>query len=97
MLPGQDFEKVWTIQNSGTCTWDEGYAFVFVSGDDLDGYDIEIERAKDFIDPGESVNFSLDLTAPLAKREYTACWRMKSDQGFYFGTFACVTIVVNED
>lgn len=97
MDPGQDFEKVWSIQNSGTCRWDEGYSFVAVSGDTgaMDGYNVLIELEKDFIDPGETVNFQIDLTAPLAEREYVGCWRMKDDGGFFFGTFACVTIVVN--
>jgi hypothetical protein len=96
MDPGQDFEKVWAIQNSGTCPWDEGYVFTWVSGDNLDGYNIKIEKEKDFVDPGETINFHVNLTAPLAKREYTACWRMKDDSDFYFGTFACVTINVTD-
>lgn len=102
MNPGQDFEKVWAIQNSGTCTWDEGFIFAWVSGDDLDGYDILIDTKNDynyhdFVDPGETANFKVTLTAPLTERDYTSCWRMKSDSGFYFGTFACVTINVNDD
>jgi hypothetical protein len=94
MKPGQDFEKIWALQNSGTCRWDEGYIFSWVSGDDLDNQNFEIKTSGQFVDPGETANFSIDLTAPLAKREYNACWRMKSDGGFFFGTFACVKIVV---
>ncbi|HEY2982379.1 MAG TPA: NBR1-Ig-like domain-containing protein [Anaerolineales bacterium] len=94
MNPGQDFEKIWAIQNSGTCTWDEGYMLVFASGDDLDGYTIEIKKAADFVDPGETINFKMNLTASLQKREYTGCWRMKDDGGYFFGTYLCVNIVV---
>jgi hypothetical protein len=97
MKPGQDFEKVWALQNSGTCRWDEGYIFAWVSGDDLDNQNFEINAAGQFVDPGETANFSIDLTAPLAEREYNSCWRMKSDGGFFFGTFACVKIVVVDD
>ena len=99
MDPGQDFTKVWAIQNSGTCRWDEGYTFRPVSGDVdvMDGYAVEIKTSKDFVDPGETVNFEVDLTAPLAEREYIGCWRMEADGGYYFGTFACVTIVVNKN
>lgn len=95
MNPGQDFEKIWAIQNSGTCKWDEGYALVFASGDDLDGYAIEIKKSADFVDPGETINFKMNLTASVAKREYTGCWRMKDDGGYYFGTYLCVNIVVH--
>jgi hypothetical protein len=101
MDKGEDFEKVWAIQNSGTCMWDEGYSFEWVSGDNLDGYAIKIDikngyQYHDFVDPGETANFKVLMTAPLTEREYTACWRMRSDGGVYFGTFACVTIVVDE-
>jgi hypothetical protein len=94
MQPGQDFEKIWALQNSGTCRWDEGYIFAWVSGDDLDNQNFEIKTAGQFVEPGETAEFSIDLTAPLAKREYNACWRMTSDGGYFFGTFACVKIVV---
>ena len=99
MDPGQDFTKIWAIQNSGTCRWDEGYSFTAVSGDVdvLDGYNVDILTGKDFVEPGETINFEVDLTAPLAEREYIGCWRMKSDGGYFFGTFACVTIVVNKN
>ena len=30
--PGDDFDKTWRIQNTGTCSWDDGYNLVFVSG-----------------------------------------------------------------
>ena len=95
MKPGQDFEKIWAIQNSGTCTWDEGYALVFASGDDLDGYTIEINKAADFVDPGETINFKMNLTASVTKREYTGCWKMQDDGGHFFGTFLCVNIIVD--
>lgn len=99
MEGGQDFEKVWAIQNSGTCDWDEGFVFAWVSGDNLDGYDIEISNKNkynthDFVKAGETTQFKIDMTAPLAKREYNACWRMKDDTGEFFGTFACVKINV---
>jgi hypothetical protein len=99
MDKGQDFKKIWSIQNSGTCQWDEGYSFEWVTGDDLDGYTIKIDTKNgynyhDFVDPGETTQFEILMTAPLTEREYTACWRMKSDGNYFFGTFACVTINV---
>jgi len=96
MDPGQDFTKVWAIQNIGTCIWDEGYSFVWVLGDDLDNQNLLIENAKDFVDPGETINFEIDLTAPLTKREYSASWRMKDDKGYFFGGYFTVVIVVSD-
>ena len=93
--PGVDFDKTWTIQNTGTCTWDEGYTLVYLGGT-LDGYDIEIDQKDEFTPPGSTQVFKVKLTASLEQKEYTECWRMRDDKGYYFGTFVCVTIVVKK-
>lgn len=95
MRPGTDFEKVWRVQNTGTCTWDEGYKLAFVGGDAaLDPYTFEFRRAADFVAGGATADLSIDLTAPLAEGSYTATWRMQTDSGSYFGTPLTVVIIV---
>lgn len=96
MKPGTDFTKTWSIKNIGTCKWDEGYAFVFVAGDKMDGYDVDLKKPSDFVDPGESINLAVKLTAHLAEGDYTGCWRMRNDRGYYFGTLACYAITVKK-
>lgn len=96
MAPGEDFEKVWAIKNSGTCQWVEGYSLVFVSGDDMDGYNLPIKTIDDYVDPGATVNFKINMTAHLNKGTYEGCWRMKDDKGYYFGTYLCYKIEVKE-
>ena len=93
--PGQDFEKSWTLQNTGTCTWDDGYALVYLGGT-LDGYNIKIKKKEDFTPPGSTIVFKVNLTASLEPKEYTDCWRMRDDRNYYFGTYVCVTIVVKK-
>ncbi len=94
LKPGEDFKKVWALQNTGTCMWDDGYVFTFAAGDKLDGYNVPIELTKDFVKPGEVHNFAVNLTAHLAPGTYQGCWKMKDDHGYFFGTFACVSIEV---
>jgi hypothetical protein len=95
--PGTDFEKVWRIQNTGSCTWDEGYKLAFIGGDtQLDPYTFEFERSEDFVAGGATADLGIDLTAPLAEGTYTATWRMQSDSGAYFGTPLTVVIVVKK-
>ncbi|NWG08284.1 MAG: hypothetical protein HXY35_16535 [Chloroflexi bacterium] len=97
MLPGEDFTKTWAIRNTGTCTWDDGYSLVFVAGDRaLDPYNYKIKNKKDFIAPGEAVNISIDLTAPLEVGKYEAHFRMMNDKGYYFGTLLSVYIEVKK-
>lgn len=93
--PGIKFEKIWTLQNIGTCTWDEGYSFVYQGGT-LGGYNIAFNKSSDFVKPGEMVTFKVNLIASLAEREYQECWKMRDDRGYYFGTYACVKIVVKK-
>lgn len=96
MKPGEDFEKTWAIKNSGTCTWDEGYALVFVANDKMDGYDLPIKTRNQFVDPGETVNMTILLTAHVAPGVYEGCWRMRDDAGYYFGTYLCYKIEVKK-
>ncbi len=103
MKPGTDFTKTWAIKNIGTCKWALGYSFVFVAGDKMDGYDIKFQSGAGVkkmilpvVNPGETVNIDIEMTAHLAEGEYTGCWRMQDDKGYYFGTLACYKIVVKK-
>jgi hypothetical protein len=96
MKPGNDFVKIWAIKNTGTCTWDEGYVLTFISGDKMDGYDLPLKKSSDFVAPGETHNFEINMTAHVAEGTYQGCWKMKDDQGFFFGTPLCYQIVVKK-
>lgn len=92
---GEDFEKVWRVQNTGTCMWDEGYRLVYISGDDeIDPMNLRLQNADDFVAPGETAELGVDLTAPLKVGEYTGTWRMQADNGEYFGQELTVVIEV---
>ena len=94
---GKKFEKVWEIQNTGTCTWDEGYSFAFVadrSSPAIEGYDIVIKKKEDFTAPGHSLSFIIELTAPSASGEYKGYWKLKTDDGTFFGPLVYFDIIV---
>jgi len=95
--PGTDFNKVWRVQNTGTCLWDDGYKLAFIAGDRaLDPVSFEFTDSADFVSGGETADLGVDLTAPLAEGTYSATWRMQSDSGVYFGTMLTVVIVVKK-
>ncbi len=92
--PRDTFEKSWSLQNSGTCAWDEGYIFSFKSGERMSGDDVKIVSGDQFTDPGHSQAFIVHLQAPKAKGEYKGFWQMKSDAGEWFGALVWVDIIV---
>ena len=95
--PGVNFQKIWAIRNTGTCTWDDGYKLIFYAGDKaIDPYDFIFKKSSDFVSPGEGINIAMNLTAPLAVGKYQGHWKMQNDQGQWFGTFLSVYIEVKK-
>jgi len=96
LAPGQDFVKIWAVRNTGTCTWDDGYALVYVGGStpNLDPINLEFTAGADFISSGETADMDVRLSAPCAAGKYEGHWRMRSDSGYYFGTTLSVYIEV---
>ena len=97
--PGQDFVKIWAVRNTGTCTWDDGYALVYIGGStpNLDPVNLEFTTGADFIAAGESADLDVRLTTPCTPGDYEGHWRMRSDSGYYFGTTLSVYVTVVDD
>lgn len=79
---GEQFRKVWRVQNTGTCTWTPNYTFVFVSGDQMSGRNISVPMN---VAPGSQVDLSVDMVAPVTDGTYRGYWQMRSPQGQNFG------------
>jgi hypothetical protein len=98
LAPGFDFQKVWKIRNSGTCIWDEGYSLVYIGGStpNLDPPNFDFKKSSDFVSAGEAVNLGVNLTTPCTPGLYEGHWRMRNDQGFYFGSIISVYVEVKD-
>ncbi len=100
LKPGVNFQKVWALKNTGTCTWDDGYALVYIGGStpDLDPYTYNFSKKtdKDFVKAGETINIGINLTTPCKPGKYEGTWRMRNDKGYYFGTYLTVRVEVKE-
>lgn len=81
-LPSPKFEKVWRIKNTGTTTWNSGYALVHIDGEKMGAPD-SIPMPKD-VRPDETVDISVMLTAPAKPGSYQTFFRLRNDQGQYF-------------
>lgn len=81
--PGTSFTKTWRLKNDGTCTWSTSYKMVFFSGDSMDGP--ASAALPNTVNPGQTVDLSVTLKAPVAPKEYTGNWKLENASGVKFG------------
>jgi predicted RecA/RadA family phage recombinase len=89
--PGASFDKIWRIRNSGSCPWQSGYMWVFVSGDQMGA---DPSQAVPATAAGANVDIGVAMDAPSTPGTYTGYWQMKSPDGEVFGQTCSVRIVV---
>jgi hypothetical protein len=91
MNRSQVFVKTWKIKNSGTCSWGEGYQMIFDSGEKMSG---QPQTFSGSIAPGQSVDVSVQFTAPTQVGEYVSIWKMANASGISFGDTLFVKIII---
>lgn len=75
---GEVFNKVWRVQNTGTCPWAERYTLVFVGGEQMgapDSVPLKVTQ------PGQTLDISIDMIAPQADGEYRADFEIHDPAG----------------
>lgn len=77
------FTKTWRIQNTGTCSWTTAYSLVFSSGHQMGGpAAVNLPRS---VSPGDTVDVSVNLTAPASTGTYRGDWMLRNSSGALFG------------
>lgn len=80
---GEIFGKIWQIRNVGTCTWNQDYSLIFVSGDAMDGP--QSVSLPHIVEPGKTVDLRARLVAPQEAGTYTGKWMLQDADGNLFG------------
>ena len=83
VLPGTKFDKIWRLQNDGSCTWTTAYALVFVGGDSM-GAPAATALPRN-VAPGDSVDISVTLTAPSNGGTYRSNFKLRNASNVVFG------------
>lgn len=91
LAPGQTFNKIWRLRNTGTCTWGAGYQFVFVAGEAMTTV---LAATVPNTPPGATADLLVGMTAPAASGLHNGQWRLKNPAGALFGITVNVTINV---
>lgn len=81
--PGAAFVKTWRIQNSGTGTWTSAFKIVFVNGNAMGGP--ASQTLGKSVAPGDSIDVSLSLIAPVTPGAQRGNWMLETDTGKRFG------------
>jgi hypothetical protein len=81
--PGATFTKTWRLKNIGTCTWTPSYSMVFVSGTQM-GSTASVSMPNN-VAPGQSVDVSVNMTAPNTAGNYIGYWKFKNPTATLFG------------
>lgn len=93
MQPGQTFNKVWRVLNTGSCPWSAGYQLIFVSGEAMT---MQNTLAIPYTPVGAMFDLSVAMTAPVSPGPHAGRWQLRGADGQSFGALLDVRInVVN--
>lgn len=81
--PGDAFTKTWRLRNSGSCTWTTAYTLVFDSGNSMGG--AASTALTSSVAPNQTVDVSVNLTAPGTPDTYRGNWKLRNASGIVFG------------
>lgn len=82
--PGTAFKKTWRLKNIGTCAWNSNdVSLVFDSGERM-GAPASVALPTT-VNPGQTVDITLDMTAPSVAGHYFGYYKFKSTSGGLFG------------
>jgi len=83
LQPGAKFTKTWRLKNVGSCAWSTSYELVFSSGEQMGA--ASTAKFPKSVAVGETVDISINMTAPTAAGSYRGYWMFKNEDGAYFG------------
>jgi hypothetical protein len=91
--PGEELDKRWQVENSGTCNWDERYRLRLIAGASLGS---PSEQALYPARSGTLVVIRILFTAPEEAGAYRSAWQAYGPAGEPFGDQIFIDIVVAE-
>jgi hypothetical protein len=83
IAPGASFWKRWSVKNTGSCTWNTSYKFVFIDGDILGG--AYVYNFPTFATPDQTVEIPVQLFAPQTTGSYAGYWKIQAPDKTVFG------------
>lgn len=83
VTPGASFWKTWSVKNTGSCSWNSSFKFVFIDGDIMGG--AYVYNFPGFAAPNDTVEIPIQLYAPTTTGSYTGYWKIQAPDKTIFG------------
>ncbi len=84
MEPGTAFSKIWRLKNVGTCTWNSNYLVHWITGTTMSQQPAYlILNQGQHIEPGETLDIAVGMTAPMQNGSYVSYWGIKGRYGSF--------------
>lgn len=90
--PGDELDKRWLVENSGTCNWDRDYGLVLIGGPDMGAAQ---HQALFPARSGARAVIRIIFTAPEEPGVYRSAWQARDPSGELFGDPFFIEIVVS--
>ncbi len=88
---GQRFTKTWKVKNTGACDWTRAYSLRYGFGDRMGGL---ISYLDSIVASEGEAEISVALVAPQLPGAYRGYWVLYDNNGYTFGEYLSVIIVV---
>jgi hypothetical protein len=91
--PNATLDKVWEVENNGTCNWDERYQLKYISGSKLNA------QPSQPLFPARSntkAQVRILFQAPAEPGRYNSAWQAADPQGKLFGDPIFIDIIVKK-
>jgi len=89
--PGEELEKIWLVENGGSCNWDDRYRLRLTSGSEMGAAP---EQALFPARSGTQARLRVVFTAPTEPGTYQSVWQAYTPAGDPFGDVVYIEIVV---
>ena len=73
--PGQSFDKVWRLKNTGTCAWSDTTVLNFIGGEQMSApASVKVPPTA----PGATADISATMIAPQTPGQHRNVWQMEN-------------------
>ncbi|MFN2145128.1 MAG: NBR1-Ig-like domain-containing protein [Anaerolineales bacterium] len=94
VAPNQEIEKVWLVQNNGTCNWEADYTLRNVGGSPMGASTIQALYP---VRSGGEYEITITFYAPTDAGAHNSNWQAHDPEGEPFGQAFYIQIVVDPD